>query len=43
MELAPSLARGLDRLESRFGPQPQIEAARPAMAALLAKWGASRR
>ncbi|MDX5363532.1 MAG: hypothetical protein LPJ91_05195 [Pseudazoarcus pumilus] len=38
VELAPLLIRGMIALEERFGPQPQIEAVKPTIHALYAKW-----
>lgn len=43
IEVGPSLERGLAKLESRFGSQPQIEAAKPVVAHLVAQWEAARR
>lgn len=42
VEVGPSLAKGIAKLEGRFGPQPQIEAAKPTIAELVAKWEATR-
>jgi len=36
IELAPTLQRGLERLEKRFGPQGMYEEAKPIIARLLA-------
>ena len=38
--LAPSLARGLNALDSRFGPQAMIEEAKPIVKNLLEEWEA---
>lgn len=37
VRLAPSLSRGLERLEARFGPQEMYEKAKPAVARLVAE------
>lgn len=41
VRLSPYLARGLNALDARFGPQAMIEQARPTAESLLAQWTAS--
>jgi len=38
VELAPSLSRGIERLESRFGTQESYEKAKPIVARLVAEF-----
>jgi len=38
--LAPSLAHGLNKLASRFGPQAVVEEAKPIVKSLLEEWEA---
>jgi hypothetical protein len=40
VELGPSLARGANRLEARFGHQKVIEDAKPTISALVTQWEA---
>jgi hypothetical protein len=42
VELAPSLARGAQRLEAHFGPQEQLDHAKPVIARLLAEYEKAR-
>ena len=37
IELGPSLSRGIDRLEARFGPQDMIDEVKPIVARLVSK------
>ena len=37
IELGPSLKRGIERLEARFGPQEMYDQAKPIVAALVAR------
>lgn len=37
LRLAPTLARGVDRLEAHFGPQERLDRAKPVVAALVAR------
>ena len=37
IELGPSLSRGIERLESRFGPQEMYDKAKPIVARLVAE------
>ncbi len=37
VELGPSLSRGIERLESRFGPQEMYDKAKPIVARLVAE------
>jgi hypothetical protein len=37
--LAPSLARGIERLEHRFGPQEMVDKAKPIVAQLVSQSG----
>jgi hypothetical protein len=37
IELAPSLSRGIERLEARFGPQEMIDKVKPIVARLMSE------
>lgn len=37
IELGPSLARGIERLEARFGPQEMVDKAKPIVARLVSE------
>jgi hypothetical protein len=37
IELGPSLSRGIERLEARFGPQEMIDKAKPIVARLVSE------
>lgn len=39
VELGPSLSRGMERLETRFGPQEMYDKAKPIVARLVAESG----